>query len=60
MHPYNTLYIGKTEKNVITRTIEHQQDSFNRKWESSGQTEYCVESHGQFNCINPKTSTEQH
>ena len=56
----NALYIAETEKKVITRTIEHQQDSFNRKWESLGATEHCLECHGQFNWINPKTlSTEQ-
>ena len=56
----NALYIGETKKKVITRTIEHQQDSFNGKWESSGATEHCLECHGQFNWINPKTlSTEQ-
>ena len=55
----NALYIGETKK-VITRTIEHQQDSFNRKWESSGVTEHYLECHGQFNWINPKTfSTKQ-
>ena len=56
----NALYIGETKKKVITRTIEHQQDSFNGKWESSGATEHCLECHGQFNWINLKTlSTEQ-
>ena len=56
----NVLYIGETKKKVITRTIEHQQDSFIGKWESSGATEHCLEYHGQFNWINPKTlSTEQ-
>ena len=41
-------------------SLEHQQDSFNGKWESSGLTEHCLECHGQFNWINPKTlSTEQ-
>ena len=56
----NVLHIGETKKKVITRTIEHQQDSFNGKWESSGATEHCLECHGQFNWINPKTlSTEQ-
>ena len=44
----------------MTSTIEHQQDSFNGKWESSDATEHCLECHGQFNWINPKTlSTEQ-
>ena len=52
----NALSIGETKKKVITRTIEHQQDSFNGKWESSGATEHCLEC----NWINPKTlPTEQ-
>ena len=56
----NALYIGQTKKRIITRTIEHQQDSFNGKWESSGTTEHCLECQGQFNWINPKTlSIEQ-
>ena len=56
----NALYISETKKKVITRTIEHQQDSFNGKWESSGATEHSLECHGQFNWINPKIlSTEQ-
>ena len=42
----NALSIGETKKKVITRTIEHQQDSFNRKWENSGATESCLECHG--------------
>ena len=42
----NALYIGEIKKKVITRTIEHQRDSFNGKWESSGETEHCLESHG--------------
>ena len=56
----NALYIDKTRKKVITRIIEHQQYSFNRRCVSSGATEHCLECHGQFNWINPKTlSTEQ-
>ena len=51
----NALYIGKAKKKVITRTRKQQQDSFNGKWESSGATEHCLECHGQFNWINPKT-----
>ena len=54
------LYIGETKKKVITRTIKHQKDSFNGKWESSSATEHCLECHGQINWINPKTlSTKQ-
>ena len=56
----NVLHIGETKKKIFTRTIEHQQHSFNGKWESSDATEHCLESHGQLNWINPKTlSTEQ-
>ena len=56
----SALHISETKKKVITRTIEHQQDSFNRKWESWGATKHCLEFHGQFNWINRKTwSTEQ-
>ena len=51
----SALYIGETKRKVITRTIGHQQDSLNEKWESSGETEYCLECHGQFDWINPKT-----
>ena len=55
----NALYIGETNKKVNTRTIEHQQDSFNGKWDNSGATEHCLECHGQFNRINPKTLTNE-
>ena len=55
----NVLYIRETKKKVITRTIDHQQDSFNGTWESSGTSELCLECHAQFNWINPKAlSTE--
>ena len=41
--------------------MEHQQDSFDRKWGSLGAVEYCLEFHGHFNWIKPKTfSTEQY
>ena len=56
----NGLYMSESKKKVITRTIEHQQDSFKGTWESSGPTEHCLECHGQFSWINPKfLSTEQ-
>ena len=34
----NGKYIGESEKRVLTRCIEHQQDSMSGKWESSGAT----------------------
>ena len=56
----NGLYMSESKKKVITRTIEHQQDSFKGTWENSGAIEHCLECHGQFSWINPKTlSTEQ-
>ena len=55
----NALYIGETNKKVNTRTIEHQQDSFNGKWDNSGAIEHCLECPGQFNRINPKTLTNE-
>ena len=55
----NALYIGDTKNKVITKTIEHQQDSFNGKWESSGATGHCLECHRQFNWIKPKTLSSE-
>ena len=40
---------------ILTRTIEHQQDSFKRKWDNSGATKHSLKCHGQFNWIHPKT-----
>ena len=51
----NAEYIGETKKKVMTRTIEHQQDSIRRKWENLGATEHCLKCHGQFNWLHPKT-----
>ena len=39
---------------MITRAIEHQQDSIKVKWESSGATEHCLKCHGQFNWLHSK------
>lgn len=51
----NALYTGVTKKKVFARTLDHQKDSPNGKWESSGTTEHCLAFHRQFNWINPKT-----
>ena len=51
----NSAYFGETEKKILTRTIEHQQDSFNGKWDNSGATEHTFTYHRQFNWIHPKT-----
>ena len=55
----STEYIGEIKKTVITRSIEHQQDSIKGKWESSGATEHCLKCHGQFNWLHPKTLSRE-
>ena len=51
----NGRYIGESKKKVLTRCIEHQQDSIKGNWESSGTTEHTKECHGQFNWIHLRT-----
>ena len=51
----NAEYIDETKKTMMNRTIEHQQDSTKRKWESSGATKHYLKCHGQFNWLQPKT-----
>ena len=55
----NAEYIGETKKKVLTRTIEHQQDSIKGKWESLGAMEHCLKCHGQFNWLHPKTLSRE-
>ena len=43
----NRKYIGELKKTVLTRCIEHEQDSMSGKWEFSGATEHKKECHGQ-------------
>ena len=51
----NSTYFGETKKKILTRTIEHQQDSFKRKWDNSGAAEHSLTCQGQFNWIHPKS-----
>ena len=51
----NEKYIGKSKKRVLTRCIEHQQDSMSGKWESFGATEDTNKCLGQFSQLHPKT-----
>ena len=51
----NSAYFGETKKKILTRTIEHQQDSFKGKWDISGATEHSLTCRRQFNWIQPKT-----
>ena len=50
----NGKCIGESKKRVLTRCIEHQQDSISGKWESSGAAERTKECHGQFNWLHLK------
>ena len=50
-------YIRESKKKVLTRCIEHQQDSIKGNWESSGTAEHTKECHGEFNWIHPRTIT---
>ena len=50
-----SAFFGETKKKILTRTIEHQQDSFKGKWGNSGATEHTLTCHEQFNWIHPKT-----
>ena len=49
----------KLRKKILTRTIEHQQDSFKGKWDNSGATEHSLTYHGQFNWMRPKTISRE-
>ena len=51
----NSTYFGETKKKILTRTIEHQQNSFKGKCDNSGATEHSLICHGQINWIHPKT-----
>ena len=36
-------YLGKTKNVILSRAIEHQQDSSKGKWENSGATEHTLD-----------------
>ena len=55
----DSAYFGETKKKILTRTIEHQQDSFKGKWDNSGATEHSLTYHGQFNWMRPKTISRE-
>ena len=44
---------------LLIRKFEHQQDSINGKWESSGAMEHSLKFHGQFNWLQPETSSRE-
>ena len=53
--PNSYLGVGETKKRVLTRSIEHQEDSMAGKWEASGATEHSKDCHGRLNWLHPKT-----
>ena len=55
VYELNSTYFGETKKKILTRTLEHQQDSFKGKWDNSGATGHSLTCHGQSNRIHWKT-----
>ena len=49
------VYNGETKKKVITRSIEHQQESIKCNWTSSGATEHTKDCYGYLDWLHPKT-----
>ena len=50
-----SVYNGETKKKIISRSIEHQQESIKSEWSSSGATKHTKECHGDFNWLHSKT-----
>ena len=50
-----SVYNGETKKKIISRSIEHQQESIKGNWSSSGATEHTKECRGHFDWLHPKT-----
>ena len=48
-----SVYNGETTNKIISRSIEHQQESI--KWSSSAATKHTKERHGYFDWLHPKT-----
>ena len=55
----NSAYFVQTKKKMLTKTIEHQQDSFKGKRDKSGATEHTLTCHRHFNWIHPKTTARE-
>ena len=52
-----SVYNGKIKKKIISRSIEHHQESVKCNWSSSRATEYTREYHGHFDWLHPKSFT---
>ena len=50
-----SVYKSETKKKIISRSIEHQQESIKGNWSSSGATERTKKCRGHFGWLHPKT-----
>ena len=50
----NSAYFVETKEKILSRTIEHQQDGFKRKWDNFGATEHTLACHGRVNWVHTK------
>ena len=50
-----SVYNGETKKKIISRSVEHQQESIKGNWSSSGATKHTKECHGYFDWLHNKT-----
>ena len=50
-----TSYVGETKKKVLTRSLEHQKDAMEVRWNKTGATEHSKNCHGRFNWMHPTT-----
>ena len=53
--PCGSVYNGETKKKIISRSIEHQQESIKGNWSSSGATEHTKECYRHFDWLHTKT-----
>ena len=53
--PCGSVNNGETKKKIVSRSIEHQQESIKGNWTSSGATEHTKECHGYFDWLHRKT-----
>ena len=51
-----SVYNGETKKKIISRLIEHQQESIKSNWSFSGATEHAKECHSHFDWLHPQNS----
>ena len=50
-----SVYNGETKKKIVSRSIEHQQESIKGNWSSYGATKHTKKCHGHFDGLHPKT-----